>query len=74
MPSTRFKRDLDELRFVLEDAIDEEELTYPEAADRFGCTERHLRRVRRGGYPEAAAKYLRKLGYKVDLYAEVEAP
>jgi len=74
MPQTRSTYPIGQLGALLEQAIKEQGLTYPQAADGFDCTSRHLRRVRNGEYPGAAAKYLRELGYDVELFAEVEPP
>jgi len=74
MPQTRSKCDLEDLGQMLEDAIRKEGLTMADAADLIGCTRRHLRRVRQGDHPVTAAEYLRRLGYEVELFAEVTGP
>lgn len=74
MPTTRSRYKLDELGPLLDTAIQEAGLTMTEAAEELGCTDRHLRRVRAGDYPKAAAEYLRRLGHEVHLYAEVKSP
>jgi len=74
MEETRSNHELDELGPLLERAIKHRGLTYPEAADRLDCTDRHLRRVRNGEYPLAAARYLEQLGWDVTLQAHIDAP
>jgi len=74
MPETRSRIKLRKLSDELEKALDDADLSQRDLAARLDITPRHLRRARKGGYPEMAARALRELGYEVELYAEVEAP
>lgn len=74
MPETRSRVKLRDLADELEKALDKADLSQRDLAARLDVTPRHLRRARKGGYPEMAAEALRELGYEVKLYAEVGAP
>lgn len=65
---------VEDLGGILRDHIEKSSLSWQEAADKLNMTYRHLQRVRSGGYPEKAAECLEKLGYEVDLLADVEPP
>jgi ribosome-binding protein aMBF1 (putative translation factor) len=74
MSETRSRVRLRDLADELEEALGDADLSQRDLAARLDVTPRHLRRARKGGYPEMAARALRELGYEVQLYAEVEAP